>query len=123
MPSIASLAVCCSLVELAVSLPAPWGSWWPHKGHGKGSGGINVQLGPRPYYLVDNMDEGDLKDKLESCSEVCTFGMMLNSVSAAQSDTSCRVRYPLKSISKTLRWRYFILQIDYLAQSTLKRSF
>ena len=26
-----------------------------------------VQLGPRPYYLVDEMDEGDLKDKLESC--------------------------------------------------------
>lgn len=69
MPSLASLAVYCSLVELAVSLPAPWGSWWPHKGHGKGSGGINVQLGPRPYYLVNNMDEGDLKDKLESCTE------------------------------------------------------
>ncbi|EMC98102.1 hypothetical protein BAUCODRAFT_67086 [Baudoinia panamericana UAMH 10762] len=35
---------------------------------GRGSG-INVQLGPRPYYLVDNMDAGPLKDKLESCSE------------------------------------------------------
>lgn len=30
---------------------------------------INVQLGPRPYYLVDNMDEGPLKEKLESCKE------------------------------------------------------
>lgn len=29
----------------------------------------SVQLGPRPYYLVNNMDEGELKDKLESCSE------------------------------------------------------
>jgi glycerophosphoryl diester phosphodiesterase len=28
-----------------------------------------VQLGPRPYYLVDDMDEGRLKDRLESCSE------------------------------------------------------
>ncbi|MEO6096887.1 MAG: glycerophosphodiester phosphodiesterase family protein [Fibrobacteria bacterium] len=28
-----------------------------------------VQLGPRPYFLVDNMDEGKLKDKLESCSD------------------------------------------------------
>ena len=27
-----------------------------------------IQLGPRPYYLVDNMDEGPLKDKLKSCS-------------------------------------------------------
>ncbi|MGC4091176.1 MAG: glycerophosphodiester phosphodiesterase family protein [Polyangiaceae bacterium] len=30
---------------------------------------INVQLGPRPYYLVEDMDESPLKDKLASCSE------------------------------------------------------
>jgi glycerophosphoryl diester phosphodiesterase len=30
---------------------------------------VNVQVGPRPYYLVDNMDEGVLKDRLLSCSE------------------------------------------------------
>jgi glycerophosphoryl diester phosphodiesterase len=29
----------------------------------------NVQVGPRPYYLVDDMDEGQLKDRLLSCSE------------------------------------------------------
>lgn len=29
----------------------------------------NVQLGPRPYFLVDDMDAGPLKDKLLSCSE------------------------------------------------------
>ncbi|KAL9006271.1 MAG: hypothetical protein Q9188_000993 [Gyalolechia gomerana] len=28
-----------------------------------------VELGPRPYYLVDNMDEGPLKEQLQSCSE------------------------------------------------------
>jgi len=28
-----------------------------------------VQLGPRPYYLVDDMDEGPLKDKLLSCAD------------------------------------------------------
>lgn len=27
-----------------------------------------VQLGPRPFYLVEDMDEGPLKDKLLSCS-------------------------------------------------------
>lgn len=27
-----------------------------------------VQLGPRPFYLVNDMDEGTLKDQLESCS-------------------------------------------------------
>lgn len=31
--------------------------------------GINVQLGPRPFFLVDNMDPGPLKNKLASCSE------------------------------------------------------
>lgn len=30
---------------------------------------MNVQLGPRPYYLVEDMDEGRLKQKLASCSE------------------------------------------------------
>lgn len=30
---------------------------------------FSVQLGPRPFYLVRDMDEGRLKDKLASCSE------------------------------------------------------
>ena len=30
---------------------------------------FNVQLGPRPYFLVNDMDNGTLKDKLLSCSE------------------------------------------------------
>ncbi|KAL9629972.1 MAG: hypothetical protein Q9204_004970, partial [Flavoplaca sp. TL-2023a] len=30
---------------------------------------FNVELGPRPYYLVNDMDEGALKTKLQSCSE------------------------------------------------------
>lgn len=29
----------------------------------------NIQLGPRPYFLVDDMTPGPLKDKLKSCSE------------------------------------------------------
>ncbi len=28
-----------------------------------------VQVGVRPYYLVDDMDEGPLKDRLQQCSE------------------------------------------------------
>lgn len=28
---------------------------------------MSVQIGPRPFYLVDNMDEGPLKEKLASC--------------------------------------------------------
>ncbi|KZM22046.1 Glycerophosphodiester phosphodiesterase [Ascochyta rabiei] len=30
---------------------------------------LNVQVGDRPYFLVNDMDEGALKEKLESCSE------------------------------------------------------
>jgi glycerophosphoryl diester phosphodiesterase len=30
---------------------------------------VNVQVGPRPFYLVNDMDDGPLKDRLESCSE------------------------------------------------------
>jgi glycerophosphoryl diester phosphodiesterase len=29
----------------------------------------NIQLGPRPYFLVEDMDDGPLKDKLASCSD------------------------------------------------------
>ncbi|WP_372811125.1 glycerophosphodiester phosphodiesterase family protein, partial [Pseudoalteromonas nigrifaciens] len=29
----------------------------------------NTQLGTRPYYLINDMDAGDLKAQLESCSE------------------------------------------------------
>ncbi len=36
---------------------------------GKHAKKINVQLGPRPYFVVDNMDAGDLKDRLLACSE------------------------------------------------------
>ena len=67
---LSSLLIASTGLRLAFALPAPWGQWWPHQGHGRGSSsGINVQLGPRPYYLVDNMDESGLKDKLEACSE------------------------------------------------------
>lgn len=37
------------------------------KNHQKGV--KHVQLGPRPYYLIDDMDDGPLKRKLEKCSE------------------------------------------------------
>ncbi|KAK4505087.1 hypothetical protein PRZ48_003050 [Zasmidium cellare] len=81
------LAAASLAIGLTTAAPAPaaqwgsgnWGNWgnWGHHGKppGKPPGGghptskINVQLGPRPFYLVDNMDEGPLKDKLESCKE------------------------------------------------------
>lgn len=40
------------------------------RGHAqKGISVTNIQVGPRPYWLVDDMDDSPLKRKLESCSE------------------------------------------------------
>lgn len=47
-----------------VALANPTSSRYHHH-HNK----LNVQLGPRPYFLVNDMDNGPLKDKLASCSE------------------------------------------------------
>ena len=53
-------------IGLAAAAPSP-----PHlySRTGPHSSIRNVQLGPRPYYLVDDMDDGELKSKLQSCSE------------------------------------------------------
>jgi glycerophosphoryl diester phosphodiesterase len=44
----------------------------PGTGHvpPKGRRSLHVELGPRPYYLVDDMDPGKLKDELLACSEM-----------------------------------------------------
>jgi len=31
---------------------------------------MNVQVGTRPFFLIENMDDGELKDKLQSCKEM-----------------------------------------------------
>jgi glycerophosphoryl diester phosphodiesterase len=41
----------------------------PHAHSPRNQAPRNIQVGPRPYYLVDAMDESPLKRKLESCSE------------------------------------------------------
>jgi glycerophosphoryl diester phosphodiesterase len=41
---------------------------WMKKLRGK-KDQMRVQLGPRPYFLIDQLEEGRLKDKLESCAE------------------------------------------------------
>lgn len=40
---------------------------WKHHGGSPKNNSLLVQLGPRPYYLVDELDDGPLKDKLDSC--------------------------------------------------------
>lgn len=56
---------------LSVEAAGSW--WWPRPHYGMGgvvvAKSINVQLGPRPYYLIDSMDPSPLKAKLESCAD------------------------------------------------------
>ena len=72
MVAISTILAVSTAVELAIAaptlgkLPKPPKPWKHHGGPPKDNG-LLVQLGPRPYYLVDELDDGDLKDKLESC--------------------------------------------------------
>ncbi len=43
------------------------GKSYHHHGHQKHDS--SIQLGPRPFYLVEGMDEGKLKDQLKSCED------------------------------------------------------
>jgi len=56
----------CGLIAMTVAFTAisAFGSV-AQAGHDDAS----VQLGPRPFYLVDGMDEGRLKDRLMQCKE------------------------------------------------------
>ena len=35
---------------------------------------FRVQVGPRPYYIIDEMESSKLKRKLERCSEISFYG-------------------------------------------------
>jgi glycerophosphoryl diester phosphodiesterase len=55
----------------AFGLPAQAGddSHGMHHGRGQHDRDSAIQLGARPFYLVDGMDEGRLKEKLKQCAE------------------------------------------------------
>jgi glycerophosphoryl diester phosphodiesterase len=66
----ASLATAAPAADAApANIGSYWGFWSPRPWSPPKTKGINVQLGPRPYYLVDNMANSTLKTKLQSCSE------------------------------------------------------
>jgi glycerophosphoryl diester phosphodiesterase len=73
MVAITSILVASAAFELAIAAPTyskqsngPKKPWKHHGGPPRDNG-LLVQLGPRPYYLVDELDDGALKDKLDSC--------------------------------------------------------
>jgi len=50
----------CAALLAASALPA--------QASGPAAGSLPVQLGPRPYFLVDDMSDGPLKRKLQACA-------------------------------------------------------
>ncbi|KAF1812130.1 PLC-like phosphodiesterase [Eremomyces bilateralis CBS 781.70] len=62
-------SVLIASLSIGFASASPWGrgghNWNGHHGSNK----LNVQVGDRPYYLVNDMDNGPLKEKLQSCSE------------------------------------------------------
>jgi len=64
MHVISKLALLCAV---ALSAPAFAGGSDLKQHHALESGPQSIQLGPRPTYLVDDMDEGPLKNALKSC--------------------------------------------------------
>ncbi|GAB7357942.1 hypothetical protein MBLNU230_g0109t1 [Neophaeotheca triangularis] len=74
MKSFTTFVAASAAFNVASALPGPMGKWGPwgsksehHQKNAKKD--YKISLGPRPYYLVDDMDDGPLKEKLESCSE------------------------------------------------------
>jgi glycerophosphoryl diester phosphodiesterase len=65
MPSFFASALLLGLASSVAAVPAKRNS-----GYGGNNGKkFNVQVGNRPEYLVNDMDEGPLKQKLQKCSE------------------------------------------------------
>jgi len=54
---------------LAVLPALAFASGYEDGGHGDRGRETSVQLGPRPFFLVDDMTPGALKNKLQSCSQ------------------------------------------------------
>jgi glycerophosphoryl diester phosphodiesterase len=65
--NLASLVIAAVIFALPISCMAASAQ---HQGfQGKMEKFLNVQVGPRPYYLVEDMDPGPLKRTLQQCSE------------------------------------------------------
>jgi glycerophosphoryl diester phosphodiesterase len=62
-----SIVIAAVLFALPMSCMAA--SAYNHGFHGKKGKVFNVQVGPRPYYLVEAMEPGPLKTALQQCSE------------------------------------------------------
>lgn len=64
-------AAVLSIMSLLWGFSGPLGLMSAQADNGSGEHGRirNIQVGPRPYYLVEDLDPGDLKTELKRCSE------------------------------------------------------
>jgi glycerophosphoryl diester phosphodiesterase len=74
--SVITTALAISLCGLSADVLADRSDKWDDddchgykKGHHDKQAAESVQLGPRPFFLVNDMDEGKLKRKLQSCAD------------------------------------------------------
>src|SRR5262245_30895636 len=67
----ALVAAFAASVVCALSMPAAVAGDFGRDDHddNRGRNDQSIQLGPRPFYLVDGMDPGPLKSKLMKCME------------------------------------------------------
>ncbi|WP_104987088.1 glycerophosphodiester phosphodiesterase family protein [Sorangium cellulosum] len=66
---VAAVCACSGGGESVAPAAAPEASETPPPPPPEEPAPYNVQLGPRPYYLVEDMDDGELKETLLACSE------------------------------------------------------
>jgi|SRR5690242_6531094 len=62
---ISLVALALATVAVAAPMSRPYST--EHHGHTNKNDVYLVSLGPRPYYIINNMTEGPLKQKLQSC--------------------------------------------------------
>ncbi|MGD8567426.1 MAG: glycerophosphodiester phosphodiesterase family protein [Gammaproteobacteria bacterium] len=56
------------IINVLLALPVVADDGHGH-GHAANKNAHSVQLGPRPYYLINDMEDGELKRKLQSCAD------------------------------------------------------
>lgn len=70
-----------------------------------------VQLGPRPYYLVDKMDEGSLKEKLQKCEDRSSFHQTDFSIGHRVAEHCSSLSTPKRATRQARAWALAYLSV------------
>src|SRR5450432_2302306 len=92
-----NLAIAALVADIAASLPI--GYDYDHNDqHHVDKPGCHVSLGPRPFYIINNMTSSSLKSKLESC-ENGPFGVTGFSIGHRGGGT---LQFPEETVESTM---------------------